>query len=386
MAGIKRVATIWAIKLAIAVMRGIYAMLKLAPTQNKVVFLSRQSDDTPLDFQLIIDQLRIGAPQVKVKVICRTLGHNWLSMAGYIPSVLAQMRQLATSRVAVLDSYSIPVCVLRHKQTLTVIQLWHGLGAFKKFGYAALDAAEGNTGRAGLDPRTLAHLMHQHENYDFVITSSRLGVDPYAQAFNIDASKVLVVSLPRADLLSDADAMAKTGEQIRAAYPQLKGKVNIIFAPTYRRHGDIDQQVDALANAVDYQRCNLIVRVHPLTKLAHHDHRLLGIEGFATWQVLGVCDVLVTDYSAIAYEMYLLGKPVYFFQADEASYETDRGFFTKPSEWPGPRFTNATDLVRAIEAGQYDMSAIERFTDRQIEHRTGNAARLSAIIAQHCNG
>ncbi|MCL1906800.1 MAG: CDP-glycerol glycerophosphotransferase family protein [Propionibacteriaceae bacterium] len=382
MTRLKRSLIVVALSCAKGFARGLHGLMKLFPTRRKVVFISRQSDQVPLDFQLLIDSLQQKTPETSLVVLCRTLGHGPWAMVGYLPHFVRQVYHLATSRVAVLDSYSIAVGILRHQPELFIIQLWHGLGAFKKFGYSALDVAEGNTGRSSLDPRTLAQLMHQHENYDLVIASSERNVEYYAEAFNIDPEKLIVASLPRTDVLSDSTTMGEIRGRVELAHPQLVGKKNIIFAPTFRRTGSLDDQVRALANEVNYELYNLIVQVHPLTPLADPDPRTVVIGDFSTLEILSVCDAMITDYSAVAYEMYLLGKPVFFYQFDSEVYETDRGFYTHPRDFPGPRFTEASEVVAGIEANQYDLSAIESFIDSEIEHRTGNVDRLTSLIAE----
>jgi CDP-ribitol ribitolphosphotransferase len=377
---IKHAGVVLGIHLVIAIARGIYSVLKLFPTRDKVVFLSRQSRVTPLDFQLLIDSLGQKAPEIETKVLCRTFAGRVSSLFRYFPHFLVQGYHLATSKVAVLDSYSMAVCILKHKKSLSVIQLWHGLGAFKKFGYAVLDVAEGQTGHTPLEARHMAQLMHQHENYDVVVTSSRHSVPFYAEAFNIDPAKIVVSSLPRADVLTDKQAMNETRSRLESAYPQLVGKKNIIFSPTFRRHDSIETQIRALADQVDYESYNLIIRLHPLTKTIVDDARTLKIDDFSTLEILSVCDYMVTDYSAVTFEMYLLGRPVFFFQFDAEAYERDRGFFTTPSQFPSQIYTEPAEVVRAIEAEEYDLEAIAQFINREIEHHQGNTDRLAGII------
>ena len=53
-----------------------------------------------------------------------------------------QMYHLATSRVVVLDSYCIVASVLKKKKGTTIIQMWHALGSFKKFGKSIIGKDE----------------------------------------------------------------------------------------------------------------------------------------------------------------------------------------------------------------------------------------------------
>ncbi|MCL1923612.1 MAG: CDP-glycerol glycerophosphotransferase family protein [Propionibacteriaceae bacterium] len=368
----------------IAMARMTYVLMKLFPVRHKVVFLSRQGEDTPLDFQLIIDELHLRDPDIQVKVLCRKLDQGFWALIRYYPHFVAQAYHLATSKVAILDSYSVSACVLKHKKSLKVIQLWHGLGAFKKFGYSVHDVAEGQRGPTPLDARRMAELMHQHENYDVVIASSQHHVPHYAQAFHIDPEKIMVASLPRVDLLCDPHSVAEMRTRLEAAYPALIGKKNIIFSPTFRHLGSMEAPIRALADEVDYTNYNLIIRLHPLTELSYEDPRTLKIDDFSTLEILSACDYMITDYSAVTFEMFLLGKPVFFYQFDAESYESERGFYTPPSEFPGGRYAQAQGVLRSIEADEYDLDAISTFIDREIEFQSGNTARLVSLIEEFC--
>ena len=53
------------------------------------------------------------------------------------------MYHLATSRVCVLDSYWPPVSLLKHKEELRVIQIWHAIGKIKQSGLQSVGKKSG---------------------------------------------------------------------------------------------------------------------------------------------------------------------------------------------------------------------------------------------------
>lgn len=67
----------------------------------------------------------------RLKMIPESLGGK----ISYCFSVIGDMYYLATSKVAILDTYSITVSCLKHKKSLKVIQMWHALGALKNSGF-----------------------------------------------------------------------------------------------------------------------------------------------------------------------------------------------------------------------------------------------------------
>ena len=61
-----------------------------------------------------------------------------LPKVGYALHLLVEMYHAATSRVLVVDGYSIVASAMSHSTGLTVVQMWHALGSLKKFGLSIL--------------------------------------------------------------------------------------------------------------------------------------------------------------------------------------------------------------------------------------------------------
>ena len=118
--------------------RAIYAVLKLLPAQRKVVLITREPRQITVDFALLKDALRRKHPDHRVVVI----KHKKLSPA-YIPKAFREMYHLATCSGCLVDGYIIPVSILTHRKDLRIGQIWHALGALKKFGHLASGTREG---------------------------------------------------------------------------------------------------------------------------------------------------------------------------------------------------------------------------------------------------
>ena len=153
------------VKIAIFLMKIIYFFMKLFKTQNKVTMISRQSNEMSIDFKLIKDYIE-SHDKYKVVILCKTLDGKekakLSNLFSYFFHMLKQMYHLATSKAVLLDSYCIPVSVLKHKKSLKVIQMWHSIGTMKKFGYDILDQEEGNSSK-------MAKLLKMHHNYTYVL-------------------------------------------------------------------------------------------------------------------------------------------------------------------------------------------------------------------------
>ena len=140
-------------------LRLLYLPFKLFPTQNKVVMLSRESDTEPIDFALLREELERRAPETRVVSFCRkqTKKTNPFTYGIFL---FRSLYHIATASVAVTDTYSIPLCVLKHKKTLKIFQIWHAVGAVKQFSYQCLDRPGGHSSR-------MARQMAMHRNYDY---------------------------------------------------------------------------------------------------------------------------------------------------------------------------------------------------------------------------
>ena len=116
-------------KIAIYIMRLglsiIYSFFKLFPTRdNKVLFLSRQSNELTQDFEDTQKLLREKKPDVKIVTLCHRLeGGESGGLTAFAVSTLKSMYHMATSSVCVLDAYWPAVSILNHKKSLTVIQM-----------------------------------------------------------------------------------------------------------------------------------------------------------------------------------------------------------------------------------------------------------------------
>ncbi len=196
----------------------LYALCRLLPQRQRIVCISRQSDSAPVDFQLIKDYCERRDPPWGVVILAKQLRNP----ATYLIEMIRQVYYIATSRAVVLDSYCIAIGLLHDRIRVHVIQIWHSLGNMKRFGYTAFGTDEGHS-------EATARLMHMHEGYDAIATSSLSFADEFATAFNADKDTLFEAPLPRVDLLLDEQHRARQREAILAAYPQLRGRETIVY-------------------------------------------------------------------------------------------------------------------------------------------------------------
>ena len=149
-----------------ALLQLIYLPLKaFCKVQDKVVYLSRQSNEKSLDMQLLEQAIEEKSPGTRQVFRLQMMEDGFAGKLRYFGHLLGDMKALASSKVVIVDTYSIAVSCLRHKAGVQVVQMWHALGAVKKFGLQSLGTKEGRDAR-------LSHAMHMHRGYDYVLCPS----------------------------------------------------------------------------------------------------------------------------------------------------------------------------------------------------------------------
>ena len=372
------------------ILQGIYGLHKLARVNPKqVVFLSRQESE-PLDFLLLDKELKKIDPSIVSKFCCRTMKPGIMSKISYGFNMIGpQLHALATSKVAVIDSYSVPISILSHrkggKDSLKVIQIWHAMGALKKFSKSIVGKKEGRS-------RELADAMGMHDNYDMILASSDESRRAFGEAFGYGDDAFIIGALPRTDLLKNEEYIAGKRVEVIERHPELKDKKVVLYAPTLRIQDDQRSQEIVKAKELieeieklgeEYAVC---ISPHPVKK-DHYKDRV--IHDFSTFELLAVCDFFVTDYSAVVYEASAAGKPLFLYSYDLDSYENSRGFYLDyENEMPNTPVKNASEIAGQIKEYETDVEyrakvdkGVKSFAEKYIKDRTGtNTAYLAERI------
>lgn len=330
--------------------RSIYALMKLLPVQRKVVLITREPRQITVDFRLLKESIRRKHPDHRIVVI----KHRKLS-ASYIPKAFREMYHLATCSGCLVDGYIIPVSILNHRKGLRIGQIWHALGAIKKFGHLASGTREGP------HPRVAA-TMRMHQNYTFVCASGHVPASVYTAAFRIPGHRVQPLGMPRVDYLLDSETVAARRERIFSRYPQLRENVDnggrtVVYIPTFRRGKHIPYTQVAAAFSDDDAAHTLVLLPHPIDKspLPNGGRTIIGT-GVGVLDWLAVADAVITDYSAVTYEATLRNIPLVFWPYDLADYTEARGLAVDyAAEVPGPIVDSAAEAVQtALSMGPPD--------------------------------
>lgn len=350
-----------------AFLRVIYAPLKLLKTKNQIVYLSRQRNEKGIDIELLEKAIKEENPNAKQVFRLKMLDDGLVAKIKYFFYILGDMYYLATSKVAILDTYSFTASCLNHKSDLKIIQMWHALGAIKKFGLQALGTKEGRDEK-------VSKACCMHKNYDYVLSPSKATAKFYMEAFGVEQSKIKICLMPRADFITDGNAKVT---QFYSYNPGMGDKKIVLYLPTFRDREDYIAQM-LKTEFEDKDGYQLIISHHPLSK-AKRDERFTQKGSFSSFELMKIADIIITDYSACAFESALLMKPLYFYIPDYNEYMKDRGINVDVrEELPSACFDDAEQLVDSIVNKSYDFNSLYAFKEKYIENAKGNNSKVLA--------
>lgn len=377
----------------------IYFFIKLFTKQKKQVYLlSRQFNNPSINYQIIIDELKKDNIPYKVKCkkisssindSMRTQGHysntfnlikkvfsNLKSTLSYYFSLYDQMVSIASSKVIIVDGYNLPVSLLKHKKGTKVIQMWHALGAIKKFGYQSIGKVD------GINP-TVARILKMHANYDYVISGSE-GMNKYfAEAFNVPIEKVLAIGTPSIEFLKNKDN--KITKKIKEKYPALKNKINVLYSPTFRNEKNYNYE--ELINNTDFTKVNLIITNHFKVEERATDPRVININSneFQTFDILKIVDYVITDYSALMIDAAVINKKILLYVYDYDEYKKNNGVnLDLLNDFPTIAYQDAKKLMNVINKNKYDIKAYHEFQKKYTPHIKTTSTEANMDLIKRC--
>jgi CDP-glycerol glycerophosphotransferase (TagB/SpsB family)/glycosyltransferase involved in cell wall biosynthesis len=238
----------------------------------------------------------------------------------------------------------------------TYLNTWHGT-PLKAMGY---DEAQGGWGAR--------NVLRNFMMADYLLsTGPFMSEQMYEHAYrltNVAPGEIVEVGYPRTDLqFGGEDRLERTRSRLRSAGVTLAaGDTLVLLAPTWKGESFHTPRNDAadLATLVDDLQGRLpaghrvLLKVHQqVYRHAVAEPRLAGRlvpNSVPTNAVLGLADVLVTDYSSIFFDFLATGRPILFHTPDRDEYDGYRGSYLALDELPGPQSGTAAELADLIGA------------------------------------
>lgn len=332
-----------------------------------VVFADAHNTKAPSSMKPLVREVRRRKGR---KVIEIYEDYQQLSFGRLLFSMVAFMKYYARAEYVVICDNFLPVASCRKRKETTVIQLWHGCGAFKKFGYDT----EGDI--------PAIYKGNVFRNYDIVTVSAPGCVPHFQSAMRLPRSVFQPFGVCRTDKFFREPYNRACRELFAQTHPQAQGKKIVLWAPTFRGYAT-DPKLEQYEDIVKLARqlpedVFVIIKVHPhLAKKYPYDNSAL-----TTDQLLPVVDLLITDYSSIIFEYSIYKKPMLFYAPDREEYGVERGFYLDYDKLPGTIVTKQEELadaaMHALAGGKDGTAAVEAFYEAYMSGCDGKATKRLA--------
>ncbi len=300
----------------------------------------------------------------------------------YIRNVCRCLKDMATARyVFMCEGNRFVSCIHPRRETF-ICQLWHGCGAFKKFGFSTADLIFSGT-------QEELQRYPYYKNYSCVTVSSPAVAWAYEEAMGLPAASGIVkpLGISRTDVFFREDFRREAKTRLQAACPWIDGRKIILYAPTFRGQTSRAQAPDALeiekmARALSGEYVLLIkqhpaVRIRPQVPQACRETFAADItEALEIDDLLCVSDICISDYSSLVFEYSLFELPMIFLAYDLEEYGDWRGFYYDYEELtPGPVVRTTEEIIAYIREldTRFDRQRIVDFKDKFMSACDGKA-------------
>ena len=291
------------------------------------------------------------------------------------------IKDLATANYVFLDEATVTTCGINKRPETKIVQLWHGCGAFKKFGFSTADKIFG--GNAKEQKR-----YPMYRNFDLVCVSSPEVVWAYEEAMQLKGvGNVKPVGVSRTDVFFQDDYIHAAKQRILEQIPAAADKKIILYAPTFRGrvasaygpdHFDYEKLYESLGD--EYI---ILIKHHPLVKrlpeipLEYRDSFVYDVSHTMEIEDL-ICasDICISDYSSLIFEYSLFEKPIILFAYDLDVYFDWRGFYYDYFEMaPGPVLISTEEIIDYITHidTEFDREKMHAFREKFMRSCDGHS-------------
>lgn len=353
--------------------------------KNKVVFINYSGRGFGDNGKPVALKLKELYPDIDI--VWATKGGTESTLPEGIRSVTyhtpAFYREMATAGVW-LNNCRMSAEIIKRKGQF-YIQLWHGGVPLKKI--------EKDTEKT-LEKTYIEHSKYDSSISDIVISGCDYFTDIVKNSFWFDG-EILECGTPRLDpVFSVSDE--KAAEIRRAAGLPSEKKV-ILYVPTFRADLRTDCYRINFESVLEQLKKStgdewvFAVRLHPnvasKADFIEYSERVINATAYPDlYELLPVCDAVVSDYSSVMFEAGMLEKIVFLFATDIEEYIKDRELYFDMHELPFILAESNGEFISAIRDFDKDkyFSELRQFNDKMNYFEKGNAADILAErIIQH---
>lgn len=181
--------------------------------------------------------------------------------------------------------------------------------------------------------------------------------------------KLAETGYPRIDLTINASDARKA--ELRRCLGLSEVAPVVLYAPTWRgEHGAAEVDVARLMKdleALSILPCQMVFRGHHFMESALAGSSLpvkVASQDIDASELLSIVDVLITDYSSIAFDFLPKDRPIFYYAYDLESYMSARSMYFRMEEMPG---TVCLDIENLCEALSREVATSDR--QRRVCHK-----------------
>lgn len=351
----------------------VYKLYSRKPiNENLVVFADSSAALLPDNMTGIYDRLNDMGYETRV-FLKRKSSKRWYKDKLYeLVNAYRFTKYYAQCRCLVLTDYYYYAYANKPRKNQQVVQLWHGCGAFKKWGYSTKDL------EWGADSESLREYPI-HNTYTYVSVSDESVKRFYAEAFNCSKEIIKAHGVPRTDKYFDKEYVSSARDRILEKYPEIGDRKIILYSPTFRGaskgKANYTQMLDFIYLKKHLEKEYVIlVKLHPFIRrgmnLSKQLEEIYSGFVFDVSKTLPIddamcgSDMVVTDYSSLIFEYALLERPMIFFAYDLRQYDRERSFYFDYEKFvPGDIVKDTEELYLAIRKNEnnFDREKVKKF-------------------------
>lgn len=371
--------------------RHLNRLFSLFPVKNnKIVFSNFQGNGYGCDPKYICEELRrrnLGLDLVWL-VSDPSKGKKFWDLPDDVRMVKFGSKracyELSTSHIWVFNSKGFEKP--EKKKGQFYVQTWHSSLALKAGECDASDTLPPGYIEAARQDAAMTDLMYSNNDFRYELYKNRFWYH----------GPVIKSGVPRLSVLfSTPDSVYR---KVREYFSLPLNAKTVLYAPTFRK----DMRTDIYL--FDYLRCLeclsrlygapfvFLLRLHPnvsaLPLVCDFGEKIKNATYYPdVEELLAVCDVLITDYSACMFDAAFAGKPVFLYTPDLQSYISgDRRLYFSPFELPFTLSSNSEELCRSISgfsSSQYREDCLAFFKKIGLkEDGTGDKQVADILISE----
>lgn len=356
--------------------------------KHKVVFIESQLPELSDSLKVLYERMQQDGGY-ELSVHC--LRESFVSKRTFIKSAWGCLRDMSDAGTVFLCDASRLVSCIRPRKETVIAQLWHGCGAFKKFGMSTAELIFGGS-------RKEYERYPYYGNLDYVTVSSAEVVWAYEEAMNLKGSrtKIIPTGISRTDIFFQEEFRQKAEKRVLEVTGNLQGKKILLYAPTFRGNVSHAKAPDALdiikMKETLEEQYVLLIKHHPVVQerpvipdeakeFAIDVTERLGID-----ELICVSDMCISDYSSLIFEYSLFQRPMIFYAYDLEEYGDWRGFYYDYDELtPGPVVRTTEEIIEYIlhVEKRFDDKAVKAFRDKFMSACDGRATeRIMELVVK----